>query len=423
MMPIQEIGYLDFIEKAKQKLPRHSFPIEGVLELTFRCVLKCQHCYTACNQYADQEMTAPEWIKLLDEAADLGTLDLLITGGDPMLKKDLFKEVYLHAKKKGMWVTVYTSGNLIDEKWAQFFAKAPPYRIEITLYGATEKTYEAITQIKGSYKRCMDGIEWLEKYRVPFALKAVAMDINKHEIHACRKIAETHGLGSFRLDAGIHPKLDGSDIPLARRLTPKEVVELDLADPKRKISFEKTFHRPLKRRNPDEIKNFHCAAGSANFYANPYGQLQVCTIVPGKEHQYDWRKGGSLKEAFYEFFPKLGASKPKRAQRCHQCNLWEVCDMCAGWAMTVHGDLETPVDWVCEVTHRRAIAFGADSKLFDQSMMYQRIMEGKTFPETIVPEEGFHGSGSISLPTFKPASPELEGPKKSCCNDKGGCCR
>src|SRR3989338_7634157 len=418
MGAIQETNYHDFADRAIAKAKDGRMPVEAVFELTFRCVLKCKHCYTACNQYADQEMTAVEWCRLIDEAADLGTIELLITGGDPMLRGDVFKKVYTHAKKRGLWITVYTSGNLIHEKWAQFFAKNPPFLIEITLYGATEATYEKVTQVKGSFKRCMEGIEWLEKYKVPFKLKTVIPDINKNEVHACKKISISHGQKDFRIDAALHPKLNGSDIPLSHRLTPKEVLEFDMADEQRKKDFEKQFQRPLKARLPEEVRNFHCGAGQANFFCNPYGKLQVCTIVPGKEYQYDWKNGGNLKEAFYEFFPTITNTRPKRPQRCHPCNLWDVCDMCAGWAQTVHGDLETPVDWMCEVTHRRAMAFGTDPKLFSHSMMYKKIAEGKTFPETKVPDEGFHSLGGLLLPSMDKAATQ-----KSSCNKGTGCCK
>lgn len=420
MIPMREIGYIDYVKLVENKSREGRFPIEGSIELTFRCVLRCKHCYTACNQYPELEMSAQEWCRLLDEAAQLGMLELLITGGDPMLRGDVFKTVYSHAKSLGLWVTVFTSGNLINETWARFFADAPPQLIEITLYGATEKTYESVTRVKGSYKRCMNGLDWLEKYKVPYKLKTAVLNDNKHELHACRKIALERGQKAFRYDAELHPKLNGTAISLDARITPKEIVELDLVDPVKAEAIRKQFSRPLTKRAPDELRNFHCAAGKADFFCNPYGKLQVCTLIPKPEHQYEWRHGGSLKEAFYEFFPKVTNSRPQKAQRCHPCNLWDVCEGCAGWSSTVHGDLETPVDFMCEVTHRRAMAFGTDPKLFSHSMMYKKIMEGKTFPETKVPEEGFHGTGGITLPSLMLPSAGHSTQKSSCQGE--GCC-
>lgn len=420
MIPMKEIGYLDYVKRVEDKSIDGRFPVEGNIELTFRCVLRCKHCYTACNQYPELEMSAPEWCRLIDEAVELGMLELLITGGDPMLRGDVFKKVYSHAKSHGLWVTVFTSGTLINEAWAQFFANDPPQLIEISLYGATEKVYESVTQVRGSYKRCMQGFDWLEKYKVPYKIKTAVLNDNKHELHACMKIALERGQKGFRYDAELHPLLNGSNIPMDVRLTPKEIVELDSLEPKKTEALRKQFSRPLRRRDVEELKNFHCGAGKSSFFCNPYGKLQVCTIVPMKKLQYDWREGGSLRKAFYEFFPEITNSRPQRAQRCHPCNLWDVCDTCAGWSSLVHGDLETPVDYVCEITHRRAMAFGTDPKLFNQSMMYKKIMEGKTFPETKLPEEGFHGTGSITLPSLKlpSASPSTQ---KSCCKSGDSC--
>lgn len=77
--------------------------------------------------------TVNEWIALSEQMQRAGVLFLLLTGGEPLLYPG-FKELFTHLKKAGMILTVNTNGTLIDEEWADFFAKNPPRRINTLLW-------------------------------------------------------------------------------------------------------------------------------------------------------------------------------------------------------------------------------------------------------------------------------------------------
>jgi MoaA/NifB/PqqE/SkfB family radical SAM enzyme len=104
--------------------------------------------------------------------------------------------------------------------------------IEITLYGRTRETYEALTMIPGSYDRCLHGIKLLKERGLPLKLKTVATSINKHEVMGMRRFAEEELGVEFKMDGQINPRIDCSHSPLAVRLTPEELVALDMAAPK-----------------------------------------------------------------------------------------------------------------------------------------------------------------------------------------------
>src|SRR6266545_4320104 len=97
---------------------------------------------------------------------------------------------------------------------------------------AARETYETLTRIPGSYDRCMRGVRILLERKLPLALKTVGVTINKHEVGAMRKIAEDLGV-EFKFDAMLNPRIDCSSSPLAVRLAPHDVVELDLEDPQK----------------------------------------------------------------------------------------------------------------------------------------------------------------------------------------------
>ena len=136
-------------------------PTMGSLELTARCNLTCQHCYI--NEPANdrvarsKEMTTEQMKRVIDQVVAEGTLFFTMTGGEVLLRPD-FREIYLHAREQGLLVTIFTNATLVTERIADFLAEYPPVAIEISIYGYTEATYEAVTGIKGSHKKFMRGV-------------------------------------------------------------------------------------------------------------------------------------------------------------------------------------------------------------------------------------------------------------------------
>ena len=123
-------------------------PLSVSIVLTRRCPLECLHCYNnlamADQEARSQELSKEEHFRLLDDLVDLGCFWLLYTGGEIFARND-FLEIYTYAKRKGFLITLFTNGNLVTERIANYLQEWPPFAIEITLYGRTKDTYEALT--------------------------------------------------------------------------------------------------------------------------------------------------------------------------------------------------------------------------------------------------------------------------------------
>src|SRR5690242_18954523 len=210
-------------------------PLQVSIEVTRRCPLECLHCYNNLPmgdmEARRKELSKEEHFRVLDELVEMGCFWLLYTGGEIFARKD-FLEIYTYAKKKGFLITLFTNGTIINEQIADYLAEWPPFAIEITLYGRTRETYEALTMIPGSYDRCLRGIKLLKERGLPLKLKTVATSINKHEVIAMRHFAESELGVEFKCDGQVNPRIDCSQSPLAVRLTPEEVVALDMSMPK-----------------------------------------------------------------------------------------------------------------------------------------------------------------------------------------------
>src|SRR5882757_5732404 len=179
-------------------------PLEAAIEVTRRCPLECLHCYNNLPMgdlsARNRELSKEEHIRLLDDLSDLGTFWLLYSGGEIFARKD-FLEIYTYAKKKGFLITLFTNGTLINDKIADYLAEWPPFSIEITLYGRTKETYEALTGIPGSYERCLRGIDHLRQRKLPLKLKTVPTTINKHEVVAMKDFVEQELHLDFKFDS------------------------------------------------------------------------------------------------------------------------------------------------------------------------------------------------------------------------------
>lgn len=337
-------------------------PLSVSIEVTRRCPLDCLHCYNnlamADQEARSRELSKEEHFRLLDDLADLGCLWLLYTGGEIFARKD-FLEIYTYAKQKGFLITLFTNGTLITERVADYLQQWPPFAIEITLYGRTKETYEALTGIEGSYERCMRGVILLRDRGLPLKLKTVPTTVNKHEVVAMKDFAEQELHLDFKFDSLVNPRIDCSQSPLAVRLSPEEVVLLDLHWPKVAAEHREAAQRDLERTSPlgqsDTV--YSCGGGIDSFALDPYGHMSICVL--SHQDTYDIRSG-SVKEGWELFLRKVRARERRRISKCVKCRIRSLCSMCPANGELENGDAESPVDFLCEVAHLRAMALGLE---------------------------------------------------------------
>ena len=347
------INYGELSERFYEKVEDQRIPIDGSIELTARCNLRCVHCY--CNlppndqEAIEKELATEEIFNILDEIADAGCLALLITGGEPLLRKDFLK-IYTYAKKKGFIITLFTNGTLITPEIADYLVKWPPLKIEITLYGATMETHEKVTGIRGSYKNVQRGIDLLMERQLPLGLKTMVMTLNKHEFQQMKEYAQALGV-EFRFDPILNPRLDGSKGPCKFRLSPEEVVKLDLGDEKRAKEWSEFYERYSGPCESEYL--FICGAGISTFHIDPYGKMSACEMT--RFQNYDLRCG-SFDEGWHQAIPQYLALKPAGDYPCGTCKLMSTCGQCPGWAWLENGNPEAPVEYLCRIAHLRAKA-------------------------------------------------------------------
>jgi len=356
-MAVPVVPELDFSEfSAKLRAGQNRIPLYGSIETTFRCNLNCVHCYVNeplhAQEVRSRELSLHRLLRLLDEIADQGCLELLLTGGEVLARPD-FPDLYKYAVRKGFRVTVFTNGTLVTENIVRLFKAFTPACVEITLYGMTADTYERITRVTGSFGRCLRGIMRLHGGGMRLRLKAMVMSWNEHELPMMKAFAQKLGVG-FRHDGLLNPRVDGlAGISTELHLSADRMVAVDLDDPsvrqRQQESAASLFERDAPHASSDQL--YSCGAGRVTFNVDPYGSLQLCQL--SRRPFFDLRED-SFVRGWNEFLAKLLTRCRSQASVCRGCTLLPMCGSCPGACELEHGDPERPVERFCEITHLRA---------------------------------------------------------------------
>jgi radical SAM protein with 4Fe4S-binding SPASM domain len=324
-------------------------PLAGTLELTQRCVLRCVHCYRGSQEQvhaaSDREMSTTQVLAIVDQVVEAGCLHLLITGGDPLLRRD-FPEIYRHARLSGLDVTVFTSGIPITERIVEVFRDLPPRIVEITLYGATAATYERITGVPGSYARCLAGVGRLHDAGVRLGLKTMLMTLNSHELEAIEAMSAGYN-AKFRFDPVLIPCLDGGRAPLDLRVDAGQAIRLEFAGAERRKAWVELWTRQPDF--PPSNQLVQCGAGQTGFHIDAYGNLQACLMLPGIAYSL-------LTDTFAESWARLAAVREVQAtagNRCVSCSKRAYCGYCPGLLALENDNGELPSPYLCTLGDER----------------------------------------------------------------------
>ncbi|MBN1814784.1 MAG: radical SAM protein [Anaerolineae bacterium] len=347
---IEEVFWDDFLGGALEaKIRSERIPLVGTLEVTERCNLRCVHCYWS-HEPPEPELSYIEIQRILREAADMGCFGLLLTGGEPFVRKD-FLDIYTDAKKLGFWITLFTNATLITPEIADYLEEWRPRKVEVSVYGATAQTYETVTAVTGSFGRCLRGLELLAERDIPLVIKTMALRQNLHELEAMKALAARFG-AAFRFDASVHPRNDHSLIPYESRLPADQAAALDWQDEERCAEWTDLFQKFYgKVRVSNRI--FRCGAGVNMFLVDPYGLASPCRLVRSLGVSL---RETSLQEAWDRFPAQMSGTLPA-GNPCTDCKIGLLCQQCAGWSELEYGNLVEPVDYLCQVAHLRAAHF------------------------------------------------------------------
>ncbi len=251
---------------------RRSIPINMMLELTYRCNERCLHCYLPETQglrptRAGEELTAAEWNRVLEELVEAGTLYLILTGGEVILRPDLLT-IMKRARELYFNLELFTNATLLTPELADAWAELDVASVGVSCYSPDAVRHDRMTKLKGSFDATMRGVRLLKERGITVTLKSPLMRMNLANYSGLISLAEELGV-AWKFDPMVLPRNDGSDVPTR--------LGLDDAGLERVYRDEKIMPRgELIQSAPMDPSAPTCSAGRTSGAISPFGDVVPC---------------------------------------------------------------------------------------------------------------------------------------------------
>jgi heme b synthase len=321
-------------------------------EITRSCNLSCLHCRAAAERGPyEGELTTEECFQFIDEIAAFSKPVLILTGGEPLLREDIF-EVASYGTHKGLRVVMAVNGTLLDAQMASAAKEAGIQRVSISLDGATSENHDHFRGVVGAYAGAMDGIRYLKEAGLDFQINTTVTKRNLGEIVDILQLA-------IRLGAVAHHIFllvpTGRGRELAHEEVAPEEYERTLTwfaeqDHQVPIQLKATcapqYYRIVHQRGgAKELKghgeSLHtftrgCLGGISFCFLSHRGDVQPCGYLEVI--------GGNIRERpFQEIWERAEVFQQLRdvtnlAGKCGECEYRMVCGGCRARAYSLHGD-------------------------------------------------------------------------------------
>jgi radical SAM protein with 4Fe4S-binding SPASM domain len=339
-------------------------PFLVVWNFTYKCNLKCKHCYSNSGAETKTELSTEEALKVVDQIADFGATSLAFSGGEPLMRKDFF-EIARHAVDRGLYISLATNGTLLTEENVKKLKETGVHYVEVSVDGANAKTHDFFRGKDGAFEQTMQGLKNCLDKKICTCIAITGTKNNLKEIPAVLEMAENMGIDRFTLfnfvptgrgkeivEADPSPKereeilrfmneklsedhkiaILSTTPQLARVALQCSVTQDDLVLPLAHMEAAKVSSRARA------LADFIGGCGAGRFYCaiSPEGKVQPCVFMP--------LVIGDLKtekiEDIWVNSPVLQdlRDRQKLKGRCGKCEYKYVCGGCRARALAYHDD-------------------------------------------------------------------------------------
>lgn len=340
-----EPAWINYMHAKGAKL---GLPVAGNFELTGRCNFGCKMCYVH-NSDGSDELTDDQWIEIGRQAVENGMLFLLLTGGEPFIRKD-FKRIYTELKKMGLIISINTNGSLIDDEIFEYLVENPPFRMNVSLYGSSNETYMRLCG-KPVYETVSQNIIRLHEAGISIKINASITPYNASDIEQLYSFAEQLGV-PLKASTYMFPpvRVNGCKYGEAwHRFTADEAAEYMLKCQEQYLTPEKLAdsYEEIVFEDEDccnEENHIRCRAGTTAFWVTWDGRMLPCGMFPVE--------GFRLSEFGFEESWK-GVQKFSKnillPEECGRCSHKKRCPSCAAACLAETGKTDVKPEYICNM--------------------------------------------------------------------------
>lgn len=337
---------------------RLGMPIGGTFELTARCNFNCPMCYVHLGHddiaARGRELSTQQWIDLARDARDAGMVFVLLTGGEPFLRKDFF-EIYDALKELGLIISINTNGSLLEGETLKRLLKDPPFRINISLYGGCAETYQKMCG-QNAFDRVVENIRALKNANVDVSLNLSITPYNRQDMERIYHIAQELGV-QVKGTAYMYPpiRINGEQFGTGNRLSAAEAAACSVQWDRLRFSEQEFLQRARAMRElkleelpectADLEEGVRCRAGHSSFWMAWDGTMLPCAMLPTPAEY-------PLKDGFRTAWERIrsGVKSIRTPGACAVCPKREVCGVCAAICLTETGSFHKVPGYKCEMT-------------------------------------------------------------------------
>jgi len=322
---------------------------------TYRCNLRCNHCYLDTNALTRQsvnELSTQEGFLLIDQMAELNpNLLLILTGGEPLLRKDIY-ELTCYASQKGMMIVLGTNGNLINDDNAKRLKESGVTGIGISLDSIVPEKHDKFRGFSGAWDDTINGIEACRRQGVEFQIQTTVTRENFNEIPRIIEFSYDLGAKVFNLfflvctgkgqeltditphqyDQALHQLYETQ-----KKYQGKMLVGAKCAPHYRRIVYEHDNTSPLIR-----AYSGGCPAGTHYCRITPEGNVTPCPYMPNVS-------GNVREKSFVEIWKDTADFQTLRYAnlngRCGICEFRQICKGCRARALALTGNQMGEDSW------------------------------------------------------------------------------
>ena len=168
-------------------------------ELTTGCNLRCVHCRASATELmSPDDLPTSECLRIVDEIAEYAPLILVLSGGEPLWRRDVF-QIASHAVSKGLRVALATNGTLVDEAMAHRIHDAGIVRVSISLDGADRATHDSFRGHDGAFDSAIRGLKCLQELGISTQINTTVSKHNAHQLPEMLELAKQLKVDAFHL--------------------------------------------------------------------------------------------------------------------------------------------------------------------------------------------------------------------------------
>ena len=260
-------------------------PVTAQMALTELCNNVCRFCYNSCRGTEEQSkgLGLEDSLRIAKSLVDNDVFEVVLTGGEPLLRRDLLYAVGQYLSSNGVCVPMNSNLVLVNEDDTRRIKDSGIKSVFGNFSSHNRDTYNMITQTE-NYDKTIRGIETLLNADISLALNMVVTKLNRSQVYETGKFVHLLGMNSFCATPAAPCEYMSDDAELSS----DEVVGVldDLLRLRDELDISVDVVEPIPRcivDNPEKYEHFFrrdCAAGKTTVYISPDGDVTPCTHVP-----------------------------------------------------------------------------------------------------------------------------------------------